>query len=91
MQPIVSENFNNLLGSVREPLMVLDSDLRLTLANPGADRIIGMALAGFVGEELAALPRVGELADEIRAAFNEQAAAGAASRDYLAPALGRHA
>jgi len=69
----------SVLANLDAGVMVLDSDLRLTLANPGADRIIGMALAGFVGEELAALPRVGELADEIRAAFNEQAAAGAAS------------
>jgi nitrogen fixation/metabolism regulation signal transduction histidine kinase len=59
--------------------MVLDSDLRLTLANPGADRIIGVTLAGFIGRPLAELPRVGELAAEIRTAFNEQVAAGAAS------------
>jgi len=69
----------SVLANLDAGVMVLDSDLRLTLANPGADRIIGVPLAGHMGSALAALPRVGELAGEIRAAFNEQAAAGAGS------------
>jgi len=69
----------SVLANLDAGVMVLDSDLRLTLANPGADRIIGVPLAGFVGRPLVELPRVGELAAEIRTAFNEQVAAGAAS------------
>ena len=33
MQKIVIDIFNNILGSVREPLMVLDSDLKIVTAN----------------------------------------------------------
>jgi len=67
------------LANLDAGVMVLDSDLKLTLANPGADRIIGAALADHMGEPLQDLPRVGALAQEIRSAFNGQAAAGAAS------------
>ncbi|MCL4747481.1 MAG: HAMP domain-containing protein [Burkholderiaceae bacterium] len=69
----------SVLSNLDAGVMVLDSDLRLTLANPGADRIIGSSLAEFLGEPLAALPRVGQLAPQVRAAFNEQVASGAAS------------
>ena len=66
-------------------VMVLDAQWRLMLANPGADRILGAELAVHLGDELAQLPRVGALADEIRAAFVEQAAAGSGSwqRQYV--------
>lgn len=69
----------SVLANLDAGVMVLDSDLRLMLANPGADRIIGVSLAGYVGAFLPDLPRVGRLADEIRAAFNEQAATGEGS------------
>ena len=69
----------SVLANLDAGVMVLDSDLKLTLANPGADRIIGAALADHMGEPLQDLPRVGALAQEIRSAFNGQAAAGAAS------------
>ncbi len=69
----------SVLANLDAGVMVLDSDLRLTLANPGADRIIGVSLADHLGQPLAALPRVGELAERVRAAFNEQVASGAAS------------
>lgn len=69
----------SVLSNIDAGVMVLDSDLRLTLANPGADRIIGAAFAEHIGQPLAALPRVGELAEQVRAAFNEQVASGAAS------------
>lgn len=69
----------SVLSNIDAGVMVLDSDLRLTLANPGADRIIGAPLAEYIGQPLAALPRVGELAEQVRAAFNEQVASGAAS------------
>ena len=69
----------SVLANLDAGVMVLDSDLNLTLANPGADRIIGAALGEQLGRPLAELSRVGELAPRIRAAFNEQVAAGAAS------------
>ncbi len=69
----------SVLSNLDAGVMVLDSDLQLVLVNPGADRIIGVPLADYVGQPLSALPRVGELAEEVRAAFNEQAVAGAAS------------
>jgi len=77
----------SVLSNLDAGVMVLDSDLRLRLVNPGADRIVGVPLSDLIGEELAALPRLGALADEIRAAFNEQAAAGAASwqRQFALP------
>lgn len=69
----------SVLANLDAGVMVLDSEFRLLLTNPGADRIIGVPLDGYLGMALNVLPRVGELADEIRAAFNEQAAAGAGS------------
>ncbi len=75
----VNARLESVLGNIEAGVMVLDSDLRLTLANPGADRIVGCALHDYIGQPLASLPRVGELEPEIRSAFNEQAAAGAGS------------
>jgi nitrogen fixation/metabolism regulation signal transduction histidine kinase len=74
------ERVNARLGSVLANLdagvMVLDVELRLSLANPGADRILEADLSQLLGQPLAALPGMGAYADDIRAAFNEQAAAG---------------
>jgi nitrogen fixation/metabolism regulation signal transduction histidine kinase len=75
----VNARLESVLGNIDAGVMVLDSELRLTLANPGADRIVGTPLAGFFGQPLAALPRLGELEPEVRSAFNEQAATGAGS------------
>jgi PAS domain-containing protein len=47
----------SVLANLDAGVMVLDSDLRLTLANPGADRIIGAPLADHMGEFLQDLPR----------------------------------
>ena len=69
----------SVLANLDAGVMVLDAEMRLTLANPGADRILGARLAQHLGTGLAALPGVGPLAAEIRAAFNEQAASGSAS------------
>ncbi len=69
----------SVLSNLNAGVLVLDSDLQLTLANPGADRILGVFLGEHLGKSLAEIPRVGELAEDIRAAFNEQAAAGLAS------------
>ncbi|HPU50089.1 MAG TPA: HAMP domain-containing protein [Burkholderiaceae bacterium] len=75
----VNARLESVLANLDAGVMVLDSDLCLTLANPGADRILGASLEKHLGTPLAELPGVGLLADEIRAAFNEQAAAGSAS------------
>ncbi|GAA4409460.1 sensor histidine kinase [Quisquiliibacterium transsilvanicum] len=75
----VNARLESVLGNIDAGVMVLDSELRLTLANPGADRIVGTPLAAFFGQPLAALPRLGELEPEVRSAFNEQAATGAGS------------
>jgi nitrogen fixation/metabolism regulation signal transduction histidine kinase len=75
----VNARLESVLGNIDAGVMVLDSELRLTLANPGADRIVGTPLADFFGQPLAALPRLGELEAEVRSAFNEQAATGAGS------------
>ncbi len=75
----VNARLESVLANLDAGVMVLDSDLRLTLANPGADRILGTHLENHLGEPLSELPGVGRLADDIRAAFNEHAATGSAS------------
>ena len=74
---------SNLTGGV----LVLDSDFRLVLANAGAERILGVSMAGHLGRAIADVPRLDELAEQIRAAFDEQAAAGDASwqRQFVLP------
>ena len=75
----VNARLESVLANLDAGVMVLDADLRLTLANPGADRILGARLAERLGMTLAELPGFGPLADEIRAAFNDQAATGSSS------------
>ncbi len=75
----VNARLESVLGNIDAGVMVLDADLRLTLVNPGADRIVGHALAPLIGQPFAAVPRLGALEDEIRSAFNEQAATAAGS------------
>jgi len=74
---------SNLTGGV----LVLDSEFRLVLANAGAERILGVSMAGHLGRAIADVPRLDELAEQIRAAFDEQAAAGDASwqRQFVLP------
>jgi nitrogen fixation/metabolism regulation signal transduction histidine kinase len=69
----------SVLSNLDAGVLVLDSDLKLTLANPGAERILAVDLSEHIDRPLAEIPRIGELAKDIRAAFNEQAAAGLAS------------
>ena len=69
----------SVLSNLNAGVLVLDSDLKLTLANVGAERIIGAPLADHLDRPLAEIPRFGKLARDIRAAFNEQAAAGLSS------------
>ena len=69
----------SVLTSLNAGVLVLDSDLNLTLANPGAERILGVPLEAQLGQPLASIPRIGALARDMRAAFNEQAVAGLAT------------
>src|SRR5690606_23275036 len=68
-------------------VLVLDSDFRLTLANAGAERILGLSLIEHLDKPIAEVPRLEGVAAQVRAAFNEQAAAGAASwqRQFVLP------
>ena len=75
----VNARLESVLANLTAGVMVLDSDLCLTLANPGADTIVSVDLGNWIGHPLADIPRVGALADDIRAAFNEQVAAGQTS------------
>ncbi|MFT4103183.1 MAG: ATP-binding protein [Burkholderiaceae bacterium] len=66
----------SVLANLNAGVLVLDADLRLTLANPGADRILQTPLGEHLGEPLTQIPRLASLGREFRAAFNEQVAAG---------------
>ncbi|MFO7715794.1 PAS domain-containing protein, partial [Desulfosarcina sp.] len=72
MHSIVSENFDNLLGSVREPLMVLDSDLNVVKANSsfyhtfGADPEQTEGLLIYdLGNRQWDIPKLRELLEEV--------------------------
>lgn len=72
MQQNVSENFNNILGSVREPLMVLDSDLNVVTANPSFYHTFNAApeqteglLIYDLGNRQWDIPKLRELLEEI--------------------------
>ncbi len=69
----------SVLSNLNAGVLVLNSDMQLTLANPGADRILGARLNGMLGQALERLPGIGELAREIRTAFNEEIGAGQSS------------
>ncbi|MCD6672348.1 MAG: ATP-binding protein [Burkholderiaceae bacterium] len=83
----VNARLESVLANLTAGVLVLDSDFRLTLANAGAERILGLALTEHLDKPIAEVPRLAALAPAIRAAFNEQAAAGAASwqRQFVLP------
>ncbi len=66
----------SVLGNLTAGVLVLDSEFRLTLGNAGAERIVGVDLEDHLGEPIAAIPGLEQLADPIRVAFNELASAG---------------
>ncbi len=66
----------SVLSNLTAGVMVLDADFALTLANRGADRILGVSLSDSLESPLEMLPRIGRLADEVREAFHDQAIAG---------------
>jgi nitrogen fixation/metabolism regulation signal transduction histidine kinase len=75
----VNARLESVLANLTAGVMVFDADLSLTLVNPGAERILDVDLGNWVGHRIADIPRVGELAEEVRSAFNEQVAAGQSS------------
>lgn len=86
----VNARLESVLGNLTAGVLVLDSDLRLTLANRGADRILGVALAQHLERPMIELPRIGRIAEDVRTAFHEQAIAGQASwqRQFALPRSG---
>src|SRR5690606_17938693 len=85
----VNARLESVLANLTAGVLVLDSDFRLTLANAGAERILGLSLLEHLDKPIGDVPRLATLAPSIRAAFNEQAGAGAASwqRQFVLPQL----
>ena len=85
----VNARLESVLANLTAGVLVLDSDFRLTLANAGAERILGLSLIEHLDKAIADVPRLAAVAVQIRTAFNEQAAAGAASwqRQFVLPRL----
>jgi len=83
----VNARLESVLANLIAGVLVLDSDFRMTLANTGAEKILGLPLAGHLGRPLSEVPRLAGIAAQINDAFNEQAAAGAASwqRQFVLP------
>jgi len=79
----------SVLANLTAGVLVLDSDFRLVLANAGAERILGLSMLDHLDRQLSHVPRLGAFADQVRAAFDEQVAAGDASwqRQFVLPPL----
>ncbi|MGD9942884.1 MAG: ATP-binding protein [Burkholderiaceae bacterium] len=75
----VNARLESVLGNLSAGVLVLDSEFRMTLANAGAEKILGLPLAEYLDRPLAEVPRLTDIAAQIRAAFNEQAAGGSTS------------
>jgi nitrogen fixation/metabolism regulation signal transduction histidine kinase len=75
----VNARLESVLSNLNAGVLVLNSDLQLTLANPGADKILSAKMAQHLGKPLAQLPAIGALEPEIRGAFNEEIGAGQTS------------
>jgi nitrogen fixation/metabolism regulation signal transduction histidine kinase len=86
----VNARLESVLANLTAGVLVLDSDFRLTLANAGAERILGLSLIEHLDKPIAEVPRLATVAAQIRTAFNEQAAAGVASwqRQFVLPPVG---
>ncbi|MEZ5729575.1 MAG: ATP-binding protein [Burkholderiaceae bacterium] len=75
----VNARLESVLSNLTAGVLVLDADFRLTLANAGAERIVGLSLVEYLYEPVGDVPRLGQLAAQIRGAFNDQVSQGAAS------------
>jgi nitrogen fixation/metabolism regulation signal transduction histidine kinase len=78
---------SSILSNLTAGVIVLDSDWDLVLANPGAQAILRVPLARPLPAPIASIPRLAELAPQIRLAFNELEASAAASwqRQFVLP------
>jgi len=83
----VNARLESVLANLTAGVLVLDSDFRLVLANAGAEQILGLSMLEHLDRPIAEVPRLGDLAAGIRAAFDEQAAAGDPSwqRQFVLP------
>jgi nitrogen fixation/metabolism regulation signal transduction histidine kinase len=70
----VNARLESVLANLNAGVLVLDSQLRIGLANMGAERIIGEKLDPFIGKIFDSLPRLGTFSGEIRQIFNESGA-----------------
>jgi nitrogen fixation/metabolism regulation signal transduction histidine kinase len=61
----------SVLANLTAGVIVLDEDFRVSLANSGAERILEASADAMSGRLLAELPRLGEAAPQILAAFAE--------------------
>ncbi len=75
----VNARLESVLANLTAGVLVLDADFRLAVANAGAERILGLGLVAHLDEPLSEVPRIGQLAEPIREAFNEQAGTNASS------------
>jgi nitrogen fixation/metabolism regulation signal transduction histidine kinase len=64
----------SVLATMTAGVLVLDDGYRVSLANPGAERILSAQAENLIGQTLDALPRMGEISAPIVAAFDEYAA-----------------
>jgi len=52
----VNARLESVLANLTAGVLVLDSDFRITLANAGAERILGLSLAGHLDQPIAGVP-----------------------------------
>ena len=75
----VNARLESVLSNLTAGVLVLDSEFRLTLANQGAERVLGISTFEHLDEPIALIEPLAEIADDIRQAFSDQAEAGDAS------------
>ena len=78
----------SVLANLTAGVMVLDANWRITLANAGAEQILGQAIDRKLGQPVAELAPLARFSDEIRQAFVELQASGSGSwqRQFVLPA-----
>ncbi len=69
----LNSRLQSILANLNAGVLVLDSDMRLSVGNVGAEQIIGQGLSNFIGLPLEDIPRVNAIAQDVRQAFNESA------------------
>ena len=86
----VNARLESVLSNLTAGVLVLDSEFRLTLANQGAERVLGISTFEYLDEPIASIAPLAPIADEIRQAFSDQAEAGDASwqRQFTLSAAG---